>query len=329
MSKRRSRTPPESSLDVARRVIQRESRTLARMARHLGPEFDRVVELCLQCRGRVVLSGMGKSGLICRKIVATLASTGTASFFMHPADALHGDLGMLLEQDVAVLLSHGGETKEILALVPSLRRLGLPIVAVTGKPASRLGALADVVLEVPVKVEADPFGFIPTASTTGALALGDALAVALLVRRGFREEDFALNHPGGSLGRGLLKVRKVMHAGSAVPSVGRRTLMKDAVRVMSEKGLGLTAVVDARHRLLGVVTDGDLRRGLEAGEGFLEEPVGRVMTKSPKTIRPDELCAKALHQMEAHHITALLVTDEGDKLLGVLHLHALWKTELF
>ncbi|MFN7971369.1 MAG: KpsF/GutQ family sugar-phosphate isomerase [Acidobacteriota bacterium] len=299
------------------------------MARSVGPELDRAVDLCLHCGGRVVLTGIGKSGLVCRKISATLASTGTPSFYLHPADALHGDLGMLRENDVVIAVSHSGETSEILRLVPAMKRLGLPLVAITGREHGKLSRYADVVLHVPVRTEADPFGYIPTASTTGAIAMGDALAVATLVARGFREEDFAKNHPGGALGRGFLTVRELMHTGDRVPKVTPRMLMREAIRVMSAKRFGMTAVVDGDDRLLGIITDGDLRRMMGNGRSLLSRRAGSCMTASPKTIAADELAATALHLLEEHHITSLLVTGDDGRLAGVLHLHDLWKTELF
>ena len=314
---------------VARRVIEHEARTLRAAARGLGRDFDRAVALCIACEGRVVLTGIGKSGLICRKISATLASTGTPSFFLHPADALHGDLGMLRDHDVVLAISQSGESEEILKLVPSMKRLGLPLVAITGRGKSRLADVADAVLRVPVTSEADPFGFIPTASTTGALALGDALAVALLVRRGFGEEDFARNHPGGNLGRRFLRVEALMHSGERIPRVTPGTGMRDAIVEISRKRFGMTAVVDGRDRVKGIITDGDLRRLLEKGARLEGRTAGSCMTAAPKTIGPRELAAKGLHLLETHHITSLLVTDEDRRLLGILHLHDLWKTELF
>ncbi len=317
------------SIEIAKQVLRCEAKTLETMASALSNEFEAAVDCCLDCRGRLILTGMGKSGLICRKIAATLASTGTPAFFLHPSDALHGDLGILADGDVLIAVSHSGESAEILKLIPYARRLGISVIAMTGKPAGRLGSLSDVTLVVPVSREADPFGFIPTASTTGALALGDALAVALLVRRGFRAEDFARNHPGGSLGRRFLTVSELMHKGDAIPSVTTRATMKGAIREISRKKLGMTTVVGSHGRVKGVITDGDVRRLMERPGDHRGRSVKDVMTASPKTVGPDELAASALRLMERHHITSLVVVEPGGSLQGVLHLHDLWRTELF
>jgi arabinose-5-phosphate isomerase len=272
---------------------------------------------------------MGKSGLIMKKIAATLASTGTPSFFLHPAEALHGDLGMIVAGDVVLAASYSGTNEELLRLVETLKRLGVPLVTMTANERSPLARHADLHLPAAIDREACPLNLAPTASTTATLALGDALAMALLEARGFTHEDFALLHPGGRLGKRLLKVRQLMHAGDALPAVRLDTPMRDAIYEMSRKKLGITAVLDAEGRLAGCISDGDLRRGLEVDEGLMRHSAGEVMTRGPRTISGDELAAAALKTMEDHRITSLFVCDEDGRLEGVVHLHDLWRLELF
>jgi arabinose-5-phosphate isomerase len=326
-----SRKAPETA-DVratARRVLEIEAKAIAALASRLDGAFERAAELLLDCSGRVVVTGMGKSGIVAQKIAATLSSTGTPSFFMHPAEALHGDLGMLVRGDVVLALSNSGETEEIVRLLELIRRLGAAIVGMSGDPGSTLARFADVHLHVGVDREACPLDLVPTASTTAALALGDALAVAVYARRGFSAQDFARVHPGGRLGRRLLQVGQIMHAGESVPSVRIGASMADAVAEMSAKRLGMTCVVDGEGRLQGVLTDGDLRRRLLRVERPLEGNVDEAMTSSPVTIGASSLAAEALRAMEDRRITSLAVVDEGGHLQGVIQIHDLWRTELF
>ena len=320
-----------SHVPTARTVLHTEAETIRRLAERLGPEFDRAVELLAGCRGKVVLTGMGKSGIICRKIAATLASTGTPAFFLHPAEGMHGDLGILARGDVVVAVSNSGETEELVEILPVIRRLDLGLVAITGNPASTLARRSDVVLHVPVEREACPLNLAPMASTTATLALGDALAAALMERKGFSAEDFALFHPAGALGRKLtLQVDDLMHEGEAIPRVGLDTPMREVLLEMTGKRLGFTGVFDADGLLAGVITDGDLRRGLERHPEFLELPAGRVMTPSPKSVPRGTLAVDALRTMEQHAITNLFVVDApgSRRVCGVIHIHDLVKAGL-
>lgn len=313
------------SLDEARRVLRIEAAAIEDMLARLDASFERAVDLLFECKGRVVVSGIGKSGLIGRKISATFASTGTPSFFMHPADALHGDLGMLAPEDVLLAISYGGETEEIVALVPNLKRLEIPILALTGKLESTLAKASKVVLDVSVKEEACSLNLAPTASTTAALAMGDALAVALLGRRGFDSDSFASLHPAGSLGRKLKRVDEIMHAGDAMPRVAPDARMPDVIYEMSKKRLGMTTVLEADGKLAGIVTDGDLRRLMEKrGSATLELTAAEAMTRDPAVIAPRELAGAALSLMEQRKITSVVVVDADRRACGVLHLHDLW-----
>ncbi len=314
------------SIQQGKRVLSIEARAIAALVDRLDDRFARAVDLLLQCAGKVVVSGMGKSGLIGQKIAATLASTGTPAFFVHPADGIHGDLGMLAKEDALLAISHSGETEEVLKLLPFMKRLGIPIIALTGRPQSTLAKYSDVVLDVSVSEEACPLGLAPTSSTTAALAMGDAVAIALLQKRGFKEEDFAQFHPGGALGRRLLfKVRDLMHQGEALPRVSATASAKDAIKEMTSKKLGMTTLIDATGKLAGVVTDGDLRRFLEKGKSLAGAKAKDLGSKSARTIRADALAAKALQIMEQHSITSLVVLDERNRLAGVVHLHDLLK----
>jgi len=315
----------------AKRVIQVEADALKALAERIDGEFERAVELILSSRGRVVVSGMGKSGLVGQKIASTMASTGTPAFFLHPAEGIHGDLGMIMKGDVVIGVSNSGETEELLRILPVIKRLGARLIAMTGNPASTLGRAGDIVLDISVKEEACPLGLAPTASTTATLAMGDALAVALLVQRGFSAEDFALFHPGGSLGKKLLlTVADFMHSGDAMPLVSEETPMREALFVITAKKLGASGVVDAEGRLVGVITDGDLRRALERGSDIINQPAGALMTRNPKRIKGMELAAKALQQMEEFSITSLFVfeDDTSDIPIGIIHLHDLLKAGL-
>jgi len=316
----------KSSLDVGRRVLDIEARAVHALLQRLDDGFSEAVDLLYRCKGKVVVSGMGKSGLIGQKIAATMASTGTPSFFLHPAEGLHGDLGMLARRDVTIAISNSGETEEILRLLPYMERMGIPVVAIVGRKGSTLAKNSAVVLDVSVAEEACPMGLAPTASTTVALAMGDALAVALLEKRGFKEQDFAQFHPGGSLGRRLLvKVRDLMHKGQEVPQVKEAVLASEAILEMSAKKLGMTTVVDRAGALLGIITDGDLRRFLQEGGDFSKITAGALASRHPKMIGPDELAAKAVEMMERYAITTLVVVNSAKGIVGVVHLHDLLK----
>jgi arabinose-5-phosphate isomerase len=323
----------QTILKRAAEVLRIESGGILSIAERLDKNFVRAVELLEQCAGKVVVTGMGKSGLICRKIAATLASTGTPAFFLHAADALHGDLGMIKQGDVVLAISNSGETDEILKLLPHIRRYGLKLVVMTGNLESSLAKAGDVVLDVRVPEEACPLGLAPTASTTAALAMGDALAVVVLERKGFKEEDFALRHPGGILGRRLLlRVAELMHRGEELPLVSEETLMKEALFEITSKRLGIVGVVNAAGQLVGVVTDGDLRRGLQKhGEKILNKRADELMTRNPRTIGDDALASDALVKMEdpQRPITALFVLENHSrKPIGVIHIHDILKAGL-
>jgi len=317
------------SLDTARRVLQIEAQALKELVDRLDASFDRAVDLLLACKGRVVVAGMGKSGLIGRKISATLSSTGTPSFFLHPAEALHGDLGMLARGDALLAISYGGETPELLNLLETLKRLEMSIVTLTGNPKSTLAGASDVVVDVSVKKEACSMNLAPTASTTVAMALGDALAIALLERRGFQPDDFVALHPAGRLGKKLIRVEHVMHKGEALPKVPPETPMPATFHEMSAKKLGMTTVAGADGVLLGIITDGDLRRLMETHAGAtLAMTAGDCMIRTPQTIGPNVLASEALNLMEKKKITSVVVVDAARKVLGVVHLHDLWTLEL-
>jgi len=320
---------PRSAREVAAEVLETEAAAIRGLLGQLDERFDQAVDLLRSCTGRVVCTGMGKSGLIMKKIAATLSSTGTPSFFLHPAEALHGDLGMIVAGDVVLAASYSGTNEELLRLVETLKRLGVPLVTMTANERSPLARHADLHLPVAIDREACPLNLAPTASTTATLAMGDALAMALLEARGFTHEDFALLHPGGRLGKRLLKVRQLMHAGDALPAVRLDTPMRDAIYEMSRKKLGITAVLDAEGRLAGCISDGDLRRALESDDGLMRHAAGEVMTRGPRAISGTELAAAALKTMEDHRITSLFVCAEDGRLEGVVHLHDLWRLELF
>jgi arabinose-5-phosphate isomerase len=319
-------------LQRAKEVLSIEATGIVSLIDRLDDHFIQAIELLYNCRGKVVVTGLGKSGLVCRKIAATFSSMGTPSFFLHAGDANHGDMGMIMEGDVVLAVSNSGETEEILTLIPTLKRIGVRIVAMTGNHDSTLSRAADVVLDAGVTEEACPLGLSPTASTTAALALGDALAVILLEKKGFKEEDFALRHPGGILGRKLLlRVEDLMHRDGDVPLVGEETLMKEAILVITSKRLGVTGVTDQRGDLIGVITDGDLRRGLQAhGDGILSKRAEEIMTLKPRSIEKDALASQALARMEENlprPITSLFVVEKpGDRVpVGILHIHDLLK----
>jgi len=321
-------TAPGKTLRRARDVLDIEARGILSLIERLDESFVQAVDILYGCKGKVVVTGMGKSGLICRKIAATLSSTGTPSLFLHAGDGIHGDMGMIMKGDIVLAVSNSGETDEILKLLPIIKRLGLKLIVMTGNPNSTLSRAGDVILNVAVKEEACPLGLSPTASTTAALAMGDALAVVLLEKRGFREQDFALRHPGGILGRKLLlRVEELMHRDGDLPVVYEETPMKETLLEITSKRLGVTGVIDSRGDLIGVITDGDLRRGLESkGDTFFRLKAKELMSRNPKTIPADALAARAVAMMEQYSITSLFVLEDGERRpIGVVHLHDLLK----
>jgi arabinose-5-phosphate isomerase len=315
-------------LALARRVLQTEATAILSLVDRLDERFGHAICLLLECRGRVIVTGMGKSGIICRKIAATLSSTGTPAFFLHPAEAIHGDLGVLQSDDVILALSYSGETEELLRLLETIKRLGARLITITGVPSSTLGKAADVSLDCHVSAEACPLNLVPTASTTAALALGDALAMTLLAAKGFRQEDFANLHPGGKLGKRLMRAEQLMHGGELAPIVHTADAMREVIYEISRKKLGMSCVVDGGDRLVGIITDGDLRRHMTGATNLLERRAGDVMTANPITIAADTLAVEALHILEQRKITAVVVVDSDQKVLGVVHLHDLWGTEM-
>ena len=320
----------KTTLATAKRVLRIEAEAIAGMIERLDERFEKAVELLYQCKGRVVVTGLGKSGLIGRKTAATFSSTGTPSFFLHAAEALHGDLGMLTDNDVLLAISSSGETEELVELVEAVKRLGIHLLTLTANSRSTLASASDIVLDIAVKEEACSLNLAPTASTAAAMAMGDALAIALLERRGFKEEDFAALHPGGRLGKKLRRVESLMHSGEDTPRVLPTAKMPEVIYEMSRKGLGLTAVTEANGRLLGIITDGDLRRMmLKSKENVLELTAADCMTRNPTTLPKTELAASALHVMEEKKITSVLIVDSGGRLEGVVHIHDLWTLQLF
>jgi arabinose-5-phosphate isomerase len=321
-----------ADLSRARRVLEIEAAAILALVDRLDARFECAVKLLRDCKGRVILTGMGKSGIICRKIAATLTSTGTPAFFLHPAEATHGDLGVIQRDDVVIALSYSGETDELVRLLETIRRLGAKLIAITGAPKSTVAQAADVAIDCSVTSEACPLNLVPTASTTAALALGDALAMTLLVEKGFRAEDFASLHPGGNLGKRLMRVESLMHSGTQCPIVRTTTRMRDVIYEMSRKGLGMTCVIDGEgDELLGIITDGDLRRHMERAANILELVAGDLMTRNPVSVPRSTLAAAALNLMELRKITSIVVAD-GDRpkrLAGVVHLHDLWRMQLF
>jgi len=314
--------------DIARKVLRIEAQAIQELIGRVDASFDKAVSMILDCRGRIVVTGMGKSGIICQKIAATLSSTGTPAFFMHPAEATHGDLGMIVKGDSVLAVSSSGETDELIRLLETIRRLGASLISMTGNPSSTLARQSDVTIDIGIAQEACPLGLVPTASTTVALAMGDALAVAVYSARGFSEDDFAALHPGGRLGKRLLKVEHVMHVGDAVPKVTPETPVLRGVEEMTRKRLGCTTVVEQDGRLAGMFTDGDLRRLLQSGRP-LESPIGEHMSRKPATIGGKELASRALAIMEERRITSIPVVDGAGMLEGIVQLHDLWRVQLF
>ena len=313
---------------LARKVLQTEAAAILALVDRLDGSFERAVHLLLECRGRVIVTGMGKSGIICRKIAATLSSTGTPAFFLHPAEAIHGDLGVLQPDDTIVALSHSGETDELLRLLETIKRLGARLIVITGEPHSTLGKAADVTLDCHVSKEACPMNLVPTASTTAALALGDALAMTLLVTKGFRQEDFANLHPGGKLGKRLMRAEQLMTTGAQTPVVRTGDEMREVIYEISRKKLGMSCVLDEGGRLVGIITDGDLRRHMADASDLLARRAEDVMTRNPITIARDTLAVEILNMLERRKITSVVVVDDDHKVLGVVHLHDLWRTEM-
>jgi arabinose-5-phosphate isomerase len=319
----------DTVLATAIRVLKSESEAVGDLARRLDASFPRAVEIAAACTGKIAVAGMGKSGIICKKIAATLSSTGSPAIFLHAADAMHGDLGLLGPHDVVLALSKSGETEEILQILNVAKRLGLPVISMSGDPGSTLARHADVNLDVSVPEEACPLGLAPTTSTTATLAMGDALAIALMERKGFRVEDFATVHPAGAIGKKLLRVEELMHRGEAIPRVLETTPMSEVIYEMSRKGLGMTTVVSEEERLLGVISDGDLRRLLQKSPAPLKLVAGDCMTRTPKLISGRELATAAIARMEELKITSLVVVDPSGIVLGVVHIHDLWRTQMF
>jgi arabinose-5-phosphate isomerase len=316
-----------ADLTIAKKVLQTEAAAILALVDRLDERFETAVRILLECRGRVIVTGMGKSGIVARKIAATLASTGTPAFFLHPAEAVHGDLGVIQGDDVVIALSNSGETHELLRLLETIKRLGARLITICGNAPSTLGDASDVVLDCHVSEEACPMNLVPTASTTAALALGDALAMTLLVAKGFREEDFAHLHPGGKLGKRVMRVEQLMHVGDKVPRVTASTPMTAVVQEMSSKRLGMTCVVDG-DRLVGVITDGDLRRHMATSLDLSARVAADVMSANPVTVDPTMLAAEALNILEQRKITSIVVVDPTHRVEGVLHLHDLWRTQM-
>jgi len=317
-------------LRTGREVLEAEAEAVKAMAAGLDENFVLAVDLLDRSTSRVIITGMGKSGIVGRKIAATLSSCGTPALFIHPAEAGHGDLGMIVKDDVLVAISHSGETREILQLLDFVKRIGIKLIGITGNPSSRLAKYSDVVLETRVQKEADPGGVVPTSSSTAALAMGDALAVALMKKKSFGVKDFAFFHPRGETGKKLIQIRDLMHRGKKVPRVRPETPMREVLEEISSKKLGMTSVADEKDRLLGIITDGDLRRALQRfGKSFLDKKARDCMTKNPLTIEKNELATKALNLMEGNKITSLIVRGREGKIEGIIHLHDLWRTEMF
>jgi arabinose-5-phosphate isomerase len=313
-------------MTLARKVLQTEAAAILGLVDRLDGAFEQAVTLLFECKGRVIVTGIGKSGIICQKIAATLSSTRTPAFFLHPAEAIHGDLGAMQSDDVIVALSYSGETEELLRLLETIKRLGAKLIAITGECQSTLARAADVALDCRVSVEACPLNLVPTASTTAALALGDALAMTLAAAKGFEEADFARHHPGGSLGKRLMRVEQLMHAGEAIPVVRISTPMAEVIDEMNRKGLGMSCVVDEQSHLVGIITDGDLRRHTVNGTQILSRRADDIMTRRPVTVSRETLAAEAIHILETRKITSIVVVDEASVVQGVVHLHRLWRT---
>ena len=315
-------------LDKAKNIIKLEAEAIAALADKLDNNFDKAIELINQTSGRVIVTGIGKSGIVAKKIASTFSSIGISAFFFHPAEGIHGDLGVVRADDLLIAISKSGDTEEIIKILPVFKRLMIPIIAMTGDTKSALAQEAEVVLDVSVPSEACPINLVPTSSTTAAIVMGDALAMALLDKRGFTADDFANLHPGGSIGRNLIKVKQLMHDGDSIPSVKPDTLFSQLVLEITSKCLGMTTVVDDEYRLLGIITDGDLRRAIEKKSRLEKLSAQDVMTANPKTISPNSLCVEALNRMERYKITSLVIADSGKRVVGVLHMHDLLQAKI-
>ena len=320
----------EDIIQTGKNVLEIESQAVKRLASRLGDNFAEAIDLLSQASSRVIVMGMGKSGIVGRKIASTLASCGTPALFIHPAEAAHGDLGMIVKEDILIIISYSGDTREIVDLLTFVKRIGVKVICITGNLTSKLAQYSDIVLEAWVEKEAEPSGMVPTASSTAALALGDALAIALMRKKGFSEQDFAFVHPKGQAGKKLLKIEALMHKGGHVPSINPDATMKEVLEEISGKKLGMTCVLDKNEKLLGIITDGDIRRMLQQhGSDFLEKSAKECMTKHPATINKEDLATKALNIMEERKITALVVINTEGGVEGLIHLHDLWRTEMF
>ncbi len=320
-----------SAINIAKKVFEIEADAIKSLSSRLNADFEKAVDIILETAGKIVVTGIGKSGIICKKIASTFASTGTPAFFLHPAEGIHGDLGMLTKNDTVIAISNSGETDEMIKIIPVIKRLGIKMISMAGSKDSTLAKAGDVFIDISVKEEACPLGLAPTASTTATLAMGDAIAVALLKKRGFNEEDFAMLHPGGLLGRRLLtRVENLMHTDNGIPLVNINASMKDAILEMTAKRLGITGVIDDDENLKGIITDGDLRRALEKGNNILDKMACDVMSKNPKKIEKTELAESALRKMEEYSITTLFVFERGSENIpvGIIHLHDLLKAGL-
>jgi arabinose-5-phosphate isomerase len=317
-------------IQTGKEVLETEAQALEALSKSLGPDFVRAIELLSRAKSRVIVTGMGKSGLVGRKIAATLASCGTPALFIHPAEAGHGDLGMIVKEDVLIAISYSGETREVMDLLDFAKRIGIKLISITGNKKSKLAQYSDIALEARIDREAEPTGLIPTASSTAALAMGDAIAVSLMKKKAFGVKDFAFFHPKGQAGKKLIKVRSLMHKGRQIPHVHQETPMEEVLQEMSSKKLGMTCVIDAEERLVGIITDGDLRRMLQTfGKGLLRKTARDCMTAEPLTIDKDDLATTALNLMEENKITSLVIKNKKGKIEGIIHLHDLWRTEMF
>lgn len=320
----------EDIIQTGKKVLNIEANAVKTLASILDENFARTVEFLSRIKSRVIVTGMGKSGLVARKIAATLSSCGTPAMFIHPAEAGHGDLGMILKEDVLLAVSHSGETKEIIDLLDFFKRIGITLICITGNKKSKLAKYSDIVLETKVEQEAEPDSLVPTASSTAALALGDAIAIALMKKKGFKEKDFAFVHPKGHAGKKLLKIKDLMHIGRQIPSVLQDMPMEEVLEEMSEKRLGMTCVTDVKKNLVGIITDGDLRRMIQKyGDNLIEKTARDCMTPNPLTIEKDDLATKGLNLMEENKITSLIIKNKKGKVEGIIHLHDLWRTEMF
>ncbi|MCP2604870.1 KpsF/GutQ family sugar-phosphate isomerase [Candidatus Aminicenantes bacterium AH-873-B07] len=316
-------------INVGKKVLEVEAEAVKNLIDRIDKQFEKAVELLYECKGKVVITGIGKSGLIAQKIAATFTSTGTPAIFIHPTEAVHGDLGIILDDDIIIAISYSGETKEIITLLEFIKRIGVKLIALTGNKSSKLAKYSDIVLDISVEQEACPIGLIPTSSTTAALAMGDALAIAVMQKKGFGKEDFAFVHPRGQIGKKLLKVKHLMHTGEEIPIVCTNTSMRETVEEMTRKKLGVTCVIDKNKKLVGIITDGDLRRLLIKYGSFMNKTAGECMKHDPITIDKEELATEALNIMEERKITSLIIKNKKGEVEGIIHLHDLWRTEMF